>query len=443
MKHAARHSFLVRPGGRPRGELRVPGDKSISHRAAMLAAIADGETRVHGFLEGADCLATLRVFEAMGVTVTRQGGVLCIAGAGRDGLRPVAGALDLGNSGTSMRLLAGLLAGQAFDSVLTGDASLRKRPMGRVIEPLRQMGADIAGEAGDLAPLRIRGGRSLRGIRYRPPVASAQVKSCVLLAGLYADGDTAVVEPAVSRDHTERMLSAFGVELFRDGDAVGLRGGQRLTGGELRVPADLSSATFFMLAAAIVPGAEVRLTGVGVNPTRDGVIAILRAMGVGIALENERTEGGEPVADLRVTGGALRGIEIDPALVPLAIDEFPAVFVAAACAEGDTVLRGAAELRVKESDRIAVMADGLAALGVPVEVYPDGLRIRGGGADFAFDGGEIDSHGDHRIAMAFAMAGFRARDTIAIRDCANVATSFPGFVAMAREAGLSIEEANG
>lgn len=432
------HAFLVRPGGRPEGTLRVPGDKSISHRAAMLAAIADGETRVHGFLKGADCLATLRAFEAMGVTVTRDGDRLRIAGAGRDGLRAPAGPLDLGNSGTSMRLLAGLLAGQAFDSTLTGDASLRGRPMARVIEPLRRMGAEIAGEADDTAPLRIRGGRELRGIRYRPPVASAQVKSCLLLAGLYADGETAVEEPGVSRDHTERLLAAFGVGVKRDGNIVGLRGGQRLTGGTLRIPGDLSSAAFFLTAAAIVPGAELTLTGVGVNPTRDGVIVILRAMGADIELVNEREEGGEPVADLHIAAGGLRGINIDPALVPLAIDEFPAIFVAAACAEGDTVLRGAEELRVKESDRIAAMAAGLEVLGVTVEIYPDGMRIQGGGEDFAFAGGEIDSHGDHRVAMAFAMAGFRAKAPITIRDVANVDTSFPGFVEAARDAGLDV-----
>lgn len=434
-------NYLVAPGGRPSGRFAMPGDKSISHRAAMLAAVADGESRIGGFLEGADCLATLGAFEAMGVPVAREGDTVRIHGVGRDGLRAPKGMLDVGNSGTSMRLLAGLLAGQAFDSTLTGDASLRRRPMARVIEPLRRMGADIAGESGDLAPLRIRGGHRLRGIRYRLPVASAQVKSCVLLAGLYAGGETVVEEPAISRDHTERMLAAFGVDLRCEGDTVRLHGGQRLQGGELRVPGDLSSAAFFLVAAAIVPDARLTLTGIGVNPTRDGVLTLLRAMGADIELENERREGGEPVADLHVTGGGLRGVDIDPALVPLAIDEFPALFVAAACAEGDTVLRGAQELRFKESDRIGVMAAGLETLGVPVEVHPDGLRIRGGGDSFAFGGGKIDSHGDHRVAMAFAMAGFRASAPITIRDCANVATSFPGFVATARGAGLAIEEA--
>jgi 3-phosphoshikimate 1-carboxyvinyltransferase len=432
------HAFLVRPGGRPRGTLRVPGDKSISHRAAMLAAIADGESRVRGFLEAADCLATLHAFEAMGVTVMRNGDTLHIAGVGRDGLHAPPDPLDLGNSGTSMRLLAGLLAGQGFDSTLTGDASLCRRPMARVIEPLRRMGAEIAGEAGDTAPLRIRGGRELHGIRYRPPVASAQVKSWLLLAGLYADGETVVEEPAVSRDHTERMLAAFGVDVTRRGNAVGLSGGQRLRGGDVDMPGDLSSAAFFLAAAAMTPGAELTLTGVGVNPTRDGALTILRAMGAEIELADERRQGGEPVADLHVIGGGLRGVEIGPELVPLAIDEFPAIFVAAACAEGDTVLRGAEELRVKESDRIAAMASGLEALGVPVEVYPDGLRIRGGGEDFAFAGGEVDSHGDHRVAMAFAMAGFRAGGPIVVRDVANVDTSFPGFAEMARGAGLNI-----
>lgn len=404
----------------------------------MLAAIADGETRVHGFLEGADCLATLRAFEAMGVTATRDGDGLRIAGVGRDGLRAPEGPLDLGNSGTSMRLLAGLLAGQGFDSTLTGDASLRERPMARVIEPLRRMGADITGESGDTAPLRIRGGRALHGIRHRSPVASAQVKSCLLLAGLYAGGETVIEEPAPSRDHTERMLAAFGVEVEHDDGTVGVRGGQRLAAGELRIPGDLSSAAFFLTAAAMVPGSDLTLTGVGVNPTRDGIVTVLRAMGAGIELSNEREEGGEPVADLHIAGGGLRGIEIDPALVPRTIDDFPAIFVAAACAEGDTVLRGAEELRVKESDRISAMAAGLETLGVPVEVRSDGLRIRGGGGGFAFAGGEIDSHGDHRVAMAFAMAGFRAEGPITVRDVANVDTSFPGFVDAARSAGLDV-----
>lgn len=400
----------------------------------MLAAIADGETRIHGFLEGADCLATLRAIEAMGVTVTREDDVLHIAGVGREGLSAPGAPLDLGNSGTSMRLLAGLLAGQSFDSELTGDASLRRRPMGRVIEPLRRMGAEIAGESGDTAPLRIRGGRELHGIRYRSPVASAQVKSCLLLAGLYADGETAVEEPAASRDHTERMLEAFGVEVSRGGNTAGLRGGQRLTGGSLHIPGDLSSAAFFLVAAAIVPGSELRIESVGVNPTRAGVLDILRAMGADIAVENPREQGAEPVADLRVRGGGLKGIEIDPALVPLAIDEFPAIFVAAACAEGETVLRGAQELRVKESDRIAAMAEGLTVLGVDCEALPDGIRILGG----PLSGGVVDSHGDHRVAMAFAVAAARAEDPITVRDVANVDTSFPGFVEAAQAAGLDV-----
>jgi 3-phosphoshikimate 1-carboxyvinyltransferase len=430
--------YTAEPGGRLGGRLRVPGDKSISHRAVMLGALAEGSTEVSGFLNGEDCLRTMQAFRAMGVGIQQHDATtLTIHGAGLRGLKPPAKALDLGNSGTSMRLMAGILAGQAFDTVLTGDDSLRRRPMQRVTAPLAQMGARIEASGQGTAPLHIHGGRRLHGIDYAMPVASAQVKSCLLLAGLHAEGETAVTEPAPSRDHTERMLAGFGYALQRAGGRVSLRGGGRLQGCPVAVPGDISSAAFFMVGAAIVPGSELVIEHVGVNPTRTGVIDILRLMGAEITLLDAREAGGEPVADLRIRGGELRGIRIPEALVPLAIDEFPAIFVAAACAEGETVLTGAEELRVKESDRIAVMATGLRALGIEAEPTPDGIRIRGG----ALGGGRIDSHGDHRVAMSFAMAALRAGAPIVIEDCANVNTSFPGFAALAAQAGLRLQAA--
>jgi 3-phosphoshikimate 1-carboxyvinyltransferase len=435
--------FYIQPGGALNGTLTVPGDKSVSHRAIMLAAIAAGRSRISGFLESADCLATLGAFEAMGVAFAYEQGALVVDGVGRDGLNTPTAALDLGNSGTSMRLLSGLMAGQAFDSVLAGDASLSRRPMARVIEPLTQMGARIAGSDGQRAPLRITGGQPLRAIDYTPPVASAQIKSCVLLAGLYADGVTRVHERGTSRDHTERMLGAFGVELVRHDRTLSLVGGQSLAASDVAVPADLSSAAFFLVGAAIgrqiSQDSELMLPGVGVNPTRRGVLDILQRMGADIRIANTREQAGEPVADITVRSSSLRGIEINGADVERAIDEFPAIFIAAACAEGTTRLSGAAELRLKESDRIAVMADGLATLGVDVSVQDDGLTIVGRAQHASFGGGRIHSHEDHRIAMAFAMAGLRASAPIVIDDCAYVDTSFPGFVALARQAGLAIE----
>ena len=432
--------FVVAPGGRLSGCLRVPGDKSISHRSIMLGAIAEGITEVSGFLEGEDSLATLRAFRAMGVEIEGpEAGRVTIHGVGLHGLRPPDGPLDLGNSGTSMRLLAGLLAGQGFEVTLTGDASLSSRPMRRVTEPLARMGARIDTTEAGTAPLVIHPVEKLQGIHYEMPVASAQVKSAVLLAGLYAEGETCVTEPAPTRDHTERMLTGMGHAVRRSGNRICLDGGGRLQATPIEVPADISSAAFFLVGASIAPGSEVVLEHVGINPTRDGVITILRRMGADITLENPREVGGEPVADLRVRSAPLHGIEIPEALVPLAIDEFPALFVAAACAEGETVLRGAEELRVKESDRIQVMADGLRVLGIDAEPTPDGIRIQGG----RLGGGEVLSHGDHRIAMAFAMAGLRAHGTIRILDCANVNTSFPGFVELAAAAGLQIEVVHG
>ena len=429
--------YRVSPGQRVSGDIRVPGDKSISHRAIMLGSLANGVTEVCGFLEGEDSLATLQAFRDMGVVIEgpHQGRVT-IHGVGMHGLKAPVGPLYLGNSGTSMRLLAGLLSGQAFDVELTGDESLSTRPMERVAAPLREMGAVIDTAEGGRPPLRIRGGQALKGIDYKLPMASAQVKSCVLLAGLYAEGTTRTTEPAPTRDHTERMLSGFGYPVKRDGAVAELEGGGEMTGTAIDVPADISSATFFMVAAAIAPGSDITLTHVGVNPTRIGVINILQMMGADLEVGNYREVGGEPVADIRVRYAPLKGIHIPEDQVPLAIDEFPALFVAAACAEGTTVLTGAEELRVKESDRIQAMADGLKTLGVRAEPTPDGIVIDGG----AIGGGEVDSLGDHRIAMSFAVASLRASQPILIRNCNNVATSFPGFVALANRAGLKIAE---
>ena len=426
--------FVVQPGGALTGTLRVPGDKSISHRAVMLGALAQGTTRISGFLNGEDCRCTMKAFQAMGVRIEQPDETtLAVHGVGLAGLKAPARELDLGNSGTSMRLMAGLMSGQKFPSTLVGDASLSRRPMKRIIEPLAQMGARIEADDGH-APLRISPSAGLKGIAYRSPVASAQVKSGVLLAGLYAQGRTEVTEPEPSRDHTERMLRAFGVTVDAAPGRAALEGGQALTGTAIEVPADISSATFFMVGAAIAPGSDLTLTGVGTNPTRTGIIEILRRMGADLELARERTLGGEPVADIRVRGRALRGIAIGRDLVAAAIDEFPAIFVAAACARGTTEVSGAEELRVKESDRIQAMCDGLVALGVSAQARPDGARIGGG----RLRGGRVDSHGDHRVAMSFAIAGLRAEAPITILDCANVNTSFPGFAPLAAHAGLRI-----
>ena len=428
--------FSMQPGGSVRGDIRVPGDKSMSHRSIMLGALAEGITEVKGFLEGEDSLATLQAFRDMGVTIEGpEDGFVRIHGVGMHGLQAPRGPLYLGNSGTAMRLFSGLLAAQPFDSELTGDASLSKRPMGRVADPLRAMGAVIDTAEGGRPPLRIRGGNPLTGIHYEMPVASAQVKSCLLLAGLYAEGVTSVTEPAPTRDHTERMLEGFGYHVHRDGATASVTGGGKLTACAIDVPADISSAAFFLVAASIAPDSDLTLRHVGMNPTRVGVINILRQMGANIEVLEERVIGGEPVADLRVRSAELRGIDIPEDQVPLAIDEFPVLFIAATCARGRTVLRGAEELRVKESDRIQVMADGLAALGVETTVTPDGIVIEGGQT---IGGGTVESHEDHRISMSFAVASLRATGPIRINDCANVATSFPGFVDLAKQTGIQI-----
>ncbi|PLW81976.1 3-phosphoshikimate 1-carboxyvinyltransferase [Kineobactrum sediminis] len=427
--------FQLLPGGVISGEVRVPGDKSISHRSIMLGAIADGVTLVSGFLEGEDALATVAAFRAMGVTIEGpDAGELAVHGVGMHGLQPPLSPLDMGNSGTSIRLLAGLLAGQSFSTELSGDASLCKRPMGRVIDPLRLMGARIESAGAGTPPLRVHGGQRLQGIHYDLPMASAQVKSCVLLAGLYAEGRTSVTEPAPTRDHTERMLRGFGYPVASENGVISLAGGGRLKATDIDVPADISSAAFFLVAASIAPDSDLLLTHVGINPTRTGVITILKLMGADISLKNQREVGGEPVADIRVRYAPLRGIEIPLEQVPLAIDEFPALFIAAACADGRTVLRGAEELRVKESDRIAAMAAGLATLGVECEVLEDGIIIDGG----PLGGGVIDTYHDHRIAMSFAIAALRAESVIRVLDCDHVSTSFPGFDALARGLGLQI-----
>ena len=429
--------FLANPGGTLSGQIRVPGDKSISHRSIMLGSLAEGTTEVEGFLEGEDALATLQAFRDMGVVIEGpHHGRVTIHGVGLHGLQAPPGPIYLGNSGTSMRLLSGLLAAQSFDTTLTGDASLTKRPMNRVAKPLRAMGALIETADEGRPPLTIRGGRRLGGMTYEMPMASAQVKSSLLLAGLYAAGTTTVIEPAPTRDHTERMLRGFGYPVAVEGKAATVESGHKLTATHIEVPADISSAAFFLVAATIAEGSELVLEHVGVNPTRTGVIDILKLMGGDISLENQREVGGEPVADIRVRSAKLKGIDIPEDLVPLAIDEFPVLFVAAACAEGRTVLRGAEELRVKESDRIQVMADGLLTLGVKAEPTPDGIIIEGS----SIGGGEVHSHGDHRIAMAFSVASLRATAPIRIHDCANVATSFPNFLSLAAQVGIRVSE---
>ncbi len=429
--------FLAQPGGSVKGRIRVPGDKSISHRSIMLGSLAEGTTEVEGFLEGEDALATLQAFRDMGVVIEGpHHGRVTIHGVGLHGLQAPPGPLYLGNSGTSMRLLAGLLAAQPFDSTLTGDASLSKRPMNRVAKPLRAMGAVIETGPEGRPPLTIRGGQRLTGMDYEMPMASAQVKSCLLLAGLYAADSTSVSEPAPTRDHTERMLRGFGYPVSVEGNTARVASGHKLTACHIEVPADISSAAFFLVAASIAEDADVLLEHVGINPTRTGVIDILKLMGADISLENLREVGGEPVADVRVRSAQLKGIDIPEDLVPLAIDEFPVLFIAAAYAEGRTVLRGAEELRVKESDRIQVMADGLQALGAQVQPTPDGIIIDGG----RLAGGEVWAHGDHRIAMSFSVAALRADGVIRIHDCANVATSFPNFLVLCQQVGMRVAQ---
>lgn len=408
-----------------RGELTVPGDKSIGHRAVILASIAQGKSRIGNLSGGEDNLRTVEAFRALGVNIAREGEVLCIEGRGWEGLAAPGCVIDCGNSGTTMRLLSGVLAGRPFVSTLDGDGSLRQRPMQRVIDPLSRMGAQIVSRNGKgLAPLEIRGGR-LRGVRYVSPIASAQVKSAILLAGLQAEGVTVVEEPQQSRDHTEVLVRAFGARLeVKGGKAVSLRGPQGLTAIDVKVPGDLSSAAFFLVAGASIPGSDLVVRGAGCNPTRSGVIDVLRRMGAVIELVHRREETGELAADLRITGGTLRGVEIGPEMVARTIDEYPALSVAAALAEGVTTISGAKELRYKESDRIAVMTKALRQLGVKVEEREDGMRIEG---RRRLQGAAVESHGDHRVAMALAVAGLSSAGGVEIDDTACVDISFPGF----------------
>jgi 3-phosphoshikimate 1-carboxyvinyltransferase len=433
--------YEVQPAAHVSGALRVPGDKSISHRSLLLSALADGTSEVTGFLASEDCLATLNAMRALGVTIEQpEAERVLIHGVGLHGLKGAAQPLDMGNAGTAMRLSTGLLAAQPFDSRLVGDASLMQRPMERVARPLREMGADVRTHEGR-PPVDIGGGRRLHGIDYTMPVASAQVKSAILLAGLYADGPTSVTAPALSRDHSERMLLACGVQVLTEGLCVTLHPPARLDNQRLDVPGDFSSAAFFIVAGLLGAAADgLLIRNVGMNPTRTGLLDILRAMGASIVVQNLRQSGAEPVADLLVKQSRLVGIDVPASLVPLAIDEFPVLFVAAACADGETLISGAEELRVKESDRIAAMSAGFSTLGVMHQVFPDGMRIAGRPDGPAFGGGEIDSRGDHRVAMSFVVASLRCAAALRVRDVANVATSFPGFVALARAAGLQVLE---
>jgi len=426
--------FLVLPTALTSGTVTVPGDKSISHRALILGAIAEGRTEIEGLLAGEDCLATLSALRALGVSIDNSDDTrVFIDGVGFGGLSIPRKALDLGNSGTGMRLLAGLLCGQQFDSTLTGDESLSSRPMHRIIEPLSMMGASIDSNDGK-PPLVIHGGRALTGVHYAPPVASAQVKSAILLAGLYAKGETVVIERAVTRDHTERMLRSMGAGVSGDSGHIRLQATERLEATSIKVPADLSSAAFVILATLIAKDAEVVISNVGVNPTRTGVIEILREMGGGISIENPQLVGEEPVADIRVRSSVLHGIAVDASLVSLAIDEFPVLFIAAANAVGSTQFSGIGELRVKESDRISAMANGLQQMGIKVDVSEDGAEIYYGEPSGAI----IDSYGDHRVAMSFAVAATIADSVVRVRNIDAVDTSFPGFSEVLGSLGVSI-----
>jgi len=436
--------FITKPGAHVSGDITVPGDKSVSHRSIMFGALANGTTHIKGFLPGQDCLATMNTFKAMGIEIEGPDSEqnVTVYGKGLQGLTAPKTLLDIGNSGTSIRLLSGILAGQNFASSMAGDSSLNKRPMKRVIDPLKLMGANIDASSDGTPPVVCQGtNQKLTAIHYDLPMASAQVKSCVLLAGMYADGITSVTEPGITRDHTERMLTAFGYPVTSEetlqGKKISIEGGHQLTACDIQVPGDISSATFFMVAGLIAKSGEITIRNVGMNPTRIGALNILKAMNGDLTIINERMAGGEPVADIIVKASQLKGIDIDERDVPLAIDEFPAIFIAAACANGTTRLRGAEELRVKESDRIQAMADGLVALDVNCTVYNDGIDIVGG----EIGTGTVHSHDDHRIAMSFAISSLRSSGEIIILDCDNVATSFPNFVKLANEVGLTITQA--
>jgi 3-phosphoshikimate 1-carboxyvinyltransferase len=434
-------SFVAAPSGAVSGDITVPGDKSVSHRSIMFGALAEGTTHIKGFLPGQDCLATMNTFKAMGIKIDGPDNDhnVTVYGKGLYGLSAPQELLNIGNSGTSIRLLSGILAGQTFSSSMAGDNSLNKRPMNRVVNPLKLMGANITASDNGTPPVNCLGrkdGQLLTAIDYDLPMASAQVKSCVLLAGMYADGTTTVKEPGITRDHTERMLTAFGYPVKVEGNKISIEGGHKLTACDIEVPGDISSATFFMVAGLIAKDGELIIRNVGMNPTRVGSINILKQMKGDLSVINERMAGGEPVADIVVKSSKLQGVNILEHDVPLAIDEFPAIFIAAACANGTTRLRGAEELRVKESDRIQAMADGLVTLDIDCTVYDDGIDIIGG----QLTSGTINSHDDHRIAMSFTIGSLRSTGNITILDCDNVATSFPNFVALANQVGLFVTQ---
>lgn len=433
MQQAAKLSSS--PVAQLQAEIKVPGDKSISHRALFMAAIANGDSNIHGFLQAEDCLATMHSLRALGVDIQQQEQSVQVRGVGLHGLQAADGALDCGNSGTSMRLISGLLCGQDFPSTLVGDRSLSARPMMRIVTPLRQMGARIDTAEGGTPPLHIKPSTGLQAIDYQLPISSAQLKSCLLLAALYARGQTSLSGAIFSRDHSERMLTHFACPVKQQDNRLCLSGGSSLRGVDVEVPGDFSSAAFFLVAACIVPDSELLIRRVGVNPSRTAALDILRAMGADLEVFNVSQLGQEPVADIRVRSSHLHGIRIPEALVDNAIDEFPILFVAAACAEGETELSGAAELRVKESDRIAMMARGLEQCGIETKSKADGLHIVGG----RLQGGEVDGGDDHRVVMAFAVAGAAASDTITVRGCASLTTSFPEFSDVAQTAGLSLQ----
>jgi 3-phosphoshikimate 1-carboxyvinyltransferase len=429
--------FCLEPNSTCSGVATVPGDKSISHRAVMLSSLAQGVSEVIGFLPSTDCEATLQAFQDMGVKIERDAKTnVRIHGVGISGLSASNKPLDMGNSGTAMRLMSGILSGQKFNSTLIGDDSLSSRPMQRVATPLMQMGANIAMDAGGTPPLSIQAMHELTGIDYVLPVSSAQVKSCVLLAGMYAKGKTCVEEQTATRDHTERMLQTLSYPIEISNQKVCLKGGGQLLASDIEIPGDISSAAFLIVGALISKDATLTIRCVGINPTRDGVIQILQLMGADIQITNQHNMGMEPVADLVIKSSDLHGINIPQSLIANSIDEFPIIFIAAACAKGATVLTGAEELRVKESDRIAEMVKGLNILGVEVEERPDGLMVNGG----EINGGEINSGGDHRIAMSFAIASIRANEAITVLDTDNVMTSFPNFVEVLSELGLKISQ---
>jgi len=428
-------SYFISPGGKLSGKFRVPGDKSISHRALMLAAIADGQSRITGFLDSEDTLATMAAFKAMGVEIQRTSeNEVLVNGVGKSGLSAPGEVLNLGNSGTSVRLLSGLLAGLGIECELTGDQSLMSRPMRRIIDPLQKMHALITCSEDDTLPIHIKGGACLTAIDFEMPVASAQLKSSLLLAGLSAKGRTRIHEPVATRDHTERMLTQFAYQVECVKNTISLEGGGTLRGTTIEVPADISSAAFYIVGACIAEDSDIIIENVGINPNRDAIIHILREMGADITLLNEKVVSGEPIADIQVRTSVLHGIDIPESRVPAAIDELPVIMVAAACAKGVTRLTGAGELRVKESDRITAMSEGLQTLGIEVEEQEAGMTVTGG----AIAGGEINSFTDHRIAMAFTIAGLNAKAPITVKDCANVETSFPGFVDIAKNVGLDL-----